>query len=207
MTLAAFEKKWLGGRTDYDKVYAYQCVDLILQYIAEHDGIKTGVWGNAIDYWRYPSPALLKKYKKISSKTPQRGDIVIFNGNVGNPYGHIAIAVSPTKMLEQNGATGDGDGKGGDEIRYRTIPQSRIAGILRPISSKPTYPRKVRVIKVWGAAVRSQPRRSASLAGSRYLPYLSTFTAVKRVKGESVNGNPYWYQSSLGNYVWAGNCK
>lgn len=130
MTLEQFTTKWLGGRTDYDKVYAHQCVDLILQYLAEVHGITSGVRGNAIDYWTKPSARLLQDFEKTTG-TPQYGDIVILNATPTNEYGHILIAVNGTTAIEQNGATGDGDGKGGDEVRYRTIPLSRVAGLLR----------------------------------------------------------------------------
>lgn len=130
MSLQQFINKWLGGRTDYDKVYAYQCVDLILQYLAECWGITSGVWGNAIDYWTKPTARLLQDFDKVGG-TPQAGDIVILQPTSTNPYGHIMIAVNSTTAIEQNGATGDGDGQGGDEIRYRTIPTARIAGLLR----------------------------------------------------------------------------
>lgn len=130
MNFDQFINTWLGKRTDYDKVYRYQCVDLILQYLADVYGIRSGVSGNAIDYWTKPSPRLLQDFEKVSGGA-RRGDIIVLNGTPGNPYGHIGIAVDANTMLEQNGATGDGDGLGGDEIRYRSIPHSRVAGILR----------------------------------------------------------------------------
>jgi len=130
MNLDAFASKWLGGRTDYDKVYQYQCVDLILQYLAEVHGIRSGVWGNAIDYWTKPTATLLQSFEKVTGQI-QKGDIVVLNPTSTNPYGHIMIAMSSTQAIEQNGATGDGDGLGGDEVRYRTIPVARVAGLLR----------------------------------------------------------------------------
>lgn len=130
MSFDKFINTWLGKRIDYDHVFAYQCVDLILQYLKDVHGISSGVSGNAIDYWTKPSPRLLQDFEKKTG-TPQRGDIVILNGLPGNPYGHIGVAVNSTTMLEQNGATGNGSGTGGDAIRYRTIPTSRVAGLLR----------------------------------------------------------------------------
>lgn len=131
-----FKNNWIGKRVDYDHVYAYQCVDLILEYIKENYGLATGVWGNAIDYWTHTSPPLLTKFDRIQTTDCQQGDIVVLNGVNGNPYGHIGIAVSQdasnVTMLEQNGATGNGSGTGGDAIRTRAIPKSRIAGVLRP---------------------------------------------------------------------------
>lgn len=132
MTLQDFQARWLGKRVDQDGVFGYQCVDLIKQYAKEVLGMTPGAWGNAIDYWKNTNHPLLSKYTRVASQSPQRGDIVILNGTAGNPYGHIGIATDSNTMLEQNGATGDGDGQGGDEVRYRTIPKTRIAGLLRP---------------------------------------------------------------------------
>jgi surface antigen len=135
MTYQDFKKKWIGGRVDYDHVYAYQCVDLILQYIYECFGIASGVWGNAIDYWNHPQNALLAKFDKISTTDCQQGDIVVFRGLSGNPYGHIGICESQDStnvtILEQNGAGGS-TGQGRDAIELRAIPKTRIAGVLRP---------------------------------------------------------------------------
>lgn len=135
MSYLSFKKEWLGRRVDYDHVYAYQCVDLILQYVKECYGLPSGVWGNAIDYWTHPQQILLNKFNKIHTTDCHQGDIVIFNGLSGNPYGHIGICDSQTStvvtILEQNGA-GGGTGTGRDAIQLRGLPKSRIAGVLRP---------------------------------------------------------------------------
>lgn len=150
MNFTQFETEWSGRRVDYDHVYLFQCVDLILQYIYECYGIAGGVAGNAIDYWNDPSAPLLDKFNKIVGSDAQQGDIVVFNGLPGNDNGHIGIATgninaTDVEILEQNGQTGDGDGgnadtnandnvplNDGNQIRTRYIPLSRVAGILRP---------------------------------------------------------------------------
>lgn len=137
MSAQGFANRWLGKRTDQDGVYGYQCVDLIKAYTKEEFGIVQGAWGNAIDYWTNTKHPLLSRFDREASQSPKAGDIIVFHGLPGNPYGHIAVAINGTTMLEQNGATGDGDGLGGDEIRYRTIPKSRIAGLLRPKTNSP----------------------------------------------------------------------
>lgn len=135
-----FVNKWIGNRIDFDGVYRYQCVDLVLQYLAEVHGLRGGIWGNAIDYWTKTSSPILKKFDKVQSQSPQKGDIVVLNGLTGNPYGHVMLAVNSDTGLEQNGSTGNGSGTGNDSIRLRAIPKNRIAGILRP---KPaSVPRK-----------------------------------------------------------------
>lgn len=138
MSFEQFIKNWLGKRTDYDHVYAYQCVDLILQYLADVHGIRQGVWGNAIDYWTKPTATLLQSFSKVTG-TPQAGDIVILKPTSTNPYGHIMIAVNSTTGIEQNGYSGDGDGLNGDEVRYRTIPTTRVAGLLRKKGTNMAY--------------------------------------------------------------------
>lgn len=132
-----FINKWIGNRIDYDGVYRYQCVDLILQYVAEVYGLRSGVNGNAIDYWNKPTATLLSKFDKVATKEPKAGDIVVLNGLPGNPYGHIMLAINSTTGLEQNGSSGNGSGVGGDAIRTRAIPKSRIAGVLRPKAAAP----------------------------------------------------------------------
>jgi len=140
MAYTNFKSRWLGQRIDYDHVYAYQCVDLILIYIKEEFGIASGVWGNAIDYWTRPSAPLLSKFSLVSGSDAQPGDIVVLNGLAGNPYGHIGICDSANatviNILEQNGA-GSGTGTGRDAITVRGIPKSRVAGLLRPKATTP----------------------------------------------------------------------
>lgn len=143
MAYQDFKNRWLGRRIDYDHVYAYQCVDLILIYIKEEFGLATGVWGNAIDYWNRPSAPLLGKFNLVAGSNAQQGDIVVLNGLAGNPYGHIGICESVTattvNILEQNGA-GSGTGTGRDAIQVRGIPKSRVAGLLRPKPATPPPP-------------------------------------------------------------------
>lgn len=147
MTFPEFLAKWTnpaGQRVDYDHVYSYQCVDLILEYVYECAGLASGVHGNAIDYWNKPAAVLLTKFVKIQTQDVQAGDITVLTSPITS-LGHIGIAtgaISGTQfqMMEQNGSTGNGSGVGGDAIRTRFIPKSRIVGVLRPISVAPSVP-------------------------------------------------------------------
>ena len=132
-----FKNFWLGKVVDYDRVYGYQCVDLIKQYLNQNFGLAPGAWGNAIDYWTNTNGSILTKFDKVAGSDARTGDIVVFKGLAGNPYGHIGIATqnadgTNVTVLEQNGSTGNGAGKGGDAIRTRAIARSRVAGLLRP---------------------------------------------------------------------------
>lgn len=126
----SFRVRWIGKYVDYDGVFDYQCVDLIKMYLFEVYGIRSGAWGDAIDYANKPHKDFLASFARVS--TPQQGDIVVFSGG---KFGHIGIVNSFTNTdivtLEQNGATGDGDGKGGDEIRIRSIPKARVVAYYR----------------------------------------------------------------------------
>lgn len=64
--------------------------------------------------------------------------------------------------------------------------------------------RKV-TITVPVANVRKQPTTASPLSGSKTLKKGDVFTSVGLVKGQNVQGNPWWHRSSFGNHVWAGN--
>jgi len=214
MTYTEFKNAWNNRRVDYDNVYGYQCVDLILQYVKECYGLQTGVSGNAIDYWYRTSPALLGQFNKVTGNA-QQGDIVVLFGQNGNPYGHIGIADrqdgSGIWLLEQN-ALGNGDGVGRNAIGvYRAISPSRVAGILRPKSAQPVPSGSGTAKAIRQAYVRTSPSTSAPLGGSQLLQVGDTFTYKGKVAGQLVSQNGVttniWYNSTRGNYVWSGNCK
>ena len=133
MTYQQFKNKWLGKSVDFDGSYGKQCVDLIKQYIFEQTGVRPGAWGNAIDYWRSPNTQFISLYQRVTN--PQAGDIVVLKPVDSAPShsaGHIGIYDSGSvALLEQNGSTGSGNGKGGNAIRIRTIPASRVVAIYR----------------------------------------------------------------------------
>lgn len=131
MSYQTFKAEWSGRRVDFDHIYGFQCVDLIVQYCYE-SGF-TGVYGNAIDYANRPSPAFVQHFDRVGDY--KQGDVVVLYGLAGNPYGHIGIldadAGANVRLLEQN-ATGSGDGLGRSAIGvWRDIPKSRVAAIWR----------------------------------------------------------------------------
>lgn len=145
MDFTQFKRQWLGLRVSDPQLGAvglpedqwYQCVSLIKQYLRQCYNLEPGFWGNAIDFWVSPNPALLGKFAQVPNSEAQQGDIVVLNGLPGNSLGHIGIATgninaTDVEILEQNGSTGNGRGEGGDVIRVRYIPRWRVAGLLRP---------------------------------------------------------------------------
>ena len=156
-----FANKYLGQRVCLDNNGSYQCVQLIKQYLRDAFNIPNGAYGNAIDYWTKTNPVILEKFSRTPTQSVQQGDIVVLNGLSGNPYGHVTIASGRVsgntyEALEQNGATGNGSGTGGDAIRFRYITTSRIAGVLRPVTvSAPAAPAPVIGKRVYLPAVQS----------------------------------------------------
>lgn len=140
MSFATFKQKWLGKRVDYDKVYGFQCVDLIKQYLHEEKSLRPGAWGNAIHYWTRPNKEILAKFDKVSGSAAKSGDVVIFKTLGRDDFsgeGHIGVATgrltaTEVEVIEQNGSTGSGDGLNGNAVRTRFIARSRVAGLLRP---------------------------------------------------------------------------
>ena len=114
--------KYIGSRVDRDKIYWFQCVDWAKKF-ADESGFPITTYGNAIDLWK---TWLWPNYIKIANagwNFPKEGDVVIFSWPT--KYGHICISDSgctKTKLnvIEQNAATWNGDGKGGNAIRKHT---------------------------------------------------------------------------------------
>lgn len=137
-------RRWLGSVVDADKVHGFQCVDVVRQWLHEAAGLPTGgAFGNAIDYWNKPVAAVLAATDKVQTTSVKAGDIVVFRGLAGNSYGHIGVATgaqsaTAVEVIEQNGSTGNGMGKGNDRIRLRSITKTRIAGVLRLKTTAPT---------------------------------------------------------------------
>lgn len=144
----SFVAEWLGKRVADPTLInvgiptsqQYQCVSLIKQYLREDYGIEAGYWGNAIDYWTQTNSELLTRFSRVEGSEAHRGDVVVIKTLGHSDFtepGHIGIAtgnitVDLVEILEQNGATGTGDGLGGNAIRTRFIDRSRVAGLLRP---------------------------------------------------------------------------
>lgn len=96
MTFDEFVKKYNGKSTDYDGSYGVQCTDLIKLYAEKVFGVKAGSasWGNAKKYYTNTPSALSKittKIKNTYSFVPKKGDIMVWDGNVGGGAGHVAI--------------------------------------------------------------------------------------------------------------------
>jgi hypothetical protein len=120
------------------------------------------------------------------NKTYKEGTLIGIMGNTGQANGvhlHLVIKV-----------------KG-----VRVDPDPWMNARIAALAPKPEYPKTVTVTSASGANVRSKPKLSAPLSGSKSLVKGDKFTSVGLVKGDSVSGNNKWHKSNKGNYVWSGN--
>lgn len=123
MTMKAFLDKYTGQKVKYG-----QCVDLVRQYFKDVWGLPDleglGADGGACEFYhRYRELPLTRKYIYLTAYTvdnePEVGDVVIFEGNAYNKYGHCAILLdfdSGTRLMqvfEQDGVTMKGGAKVG----------------------------------------------------------------------------------------------
>lgn len=139
MLLDDFVKKYLGKEVDFDGAYAGQCVDLYRQYVQEVLELPqpNPVSGAKLLWESFDiDKNLYTYYDKISNSTfgiPEKGDVVIWNGNAGNGYGHVSIflegGILSFKSFDQNWPT----------LSVCTITEhnyKNIYGWLRPKISK-----------------------------------------------------------------------
>lgn len=96
MNYQEFIDKYNGTSFDYDGVSGIQCVDLIKMYLDKVFGMRPGAFGNAKDYFEnFDNLPLKNVFDKISNTAdfiPAKGDICVWGAELGNQYGHIAIA-------------------------------------------------------------------------------------------------------------------
>ena len=138
MTFDAFVEKYEGKTWGYpnDSDYRGECLSLSKHHIKEVYGINPPASGcnGARCYWSiFPNPlgTVLKKIPNTPDLIPERGWIVVWNGNTGGGYGHIASILSATKdsfvSLDQN--------YGGKEAHRVTHNYSNVYGFLAPLNS------------------------------------------------------------------------
>lgn len=98
MTTQSEAVNWIisqkGKAIDADGAYGAQCVDLVKAYF-DYLGVAR-ITGNAKDY-AYKTPP--SGWQSIQGASIQSGDVVIWTGN---EYGHVALAISDSKIVEQN---------------------------------------------------------------------------------------------------------
>ncbi|HXB42039.1 MAG TPA: CHAP domain-containing protein [Bacteroidia bacterium] len=98
----------------YNLGLKYQCVEFVKRYYYQHYKHKmSDSYGNAKDFF---DPLVkdgdlnkkrnLLQFTNPGKSKPQIGDLLIFDGHTGNPYGHVAIISNATEneieIIQQN---------------------------------------------------------------------------------------------------------
>lgn len=98
----------------YNLGIKYQCVEFVKRYYYEHYNHKMpDVWGHAISFFdtELPHNSLntkrgLMQYRNGGDVKPQKGDLVVYDATVFNPYGHVAIiaetGADTVTIIQQN---------------------------------------------------------------------------------------------------------
>lgn len=150
MTLQEFQNKYLGKQVEYHSygALAYnQCVDLINAYINQclDNNTKdyTEIIGtNAKDFGTKFDRDDFEWIINTPTNVPQRGDVMVWNGNVGGGAGHVAIFLSGDansfKSLDQNWSRVE-------RVTLENHNYNNVIGWLRPkgqttTPSNPTTP-------------------------------------------------------------------
>ena len=134
MTFDEFVKKYNGKSIDYDGAYGVQCTDLIKLYVEKVFGVSAGSasWGNA-KYYYTNTPAKLKnittKIANTASFVPKKGDIMVWNGNVGGGAGHVAICTGEGTTSYFYSYDQNWNGKAMHKVKHS---YDNVYGVLRP---------------------------------------------------------------------------
>ena len=132
MNLIEFINKYMKTAVDYDKKFGPQCVDLFRQYCADvlevpHTGSVDGAKDLYLNYDLLPKEVqYFKRVKGSSGLKP--GDVIIWDKNETNKYGHAAIFLykdgTDFIVMEQNGIKQDG-------TKFAARNSTNLLGYLR----------------------------------------------------------------------------
>lgn len=92
MTHDEFIIKWNGRTIDFDGSFGAQCMDLYRQYVQDVLGCpQSPPVDGAAAVWTTYLTQYFTRLDNTPTGVPQKGDIVIWNRNVGYGFGHIAV--------------------------------------------------------------------------------------------------------------------
>lgn len=97
-----------GQYIDFDGEFAYQCMDVAVQYVYHITNKKVKLWGNAIDAIKNNFPTGWKVVKNTPDYVPPVASIAVWTEQEYSKWGHIAIVIDNkggteyVTVLEQN---------------------------------------------------------------------------------------------------------
>lgn len=145
-TIEDWLSKAVGRPMDPDGAYGYQCVDLVDQYAQDIFGIRWqdsvgGVGGARELLDRVPDEYWVRIDNNPNDPNliPQRGDVVVWDGDETNEFGHTAVVLgadtSGMNVVQQNGNTNWLPSHTA-WLQYYQVGTGSIAGWLRPKENK-----------------------------------------------------------------------
>lgn len=126
-------QKYAGQSLSYDGIPANrgECVQWV-EYVLTDSQYGYGLapfWGNAVDWW-YNYGGSLLAFDKITDGSIKKGDIVVFNQNVGSIYGHIDMAMGDGSVDQFTGS--DQNWSGNKTVHLvNHVGSQYVLGVLR----------------------------------------------------------------------------
>lgn len=130
--------------TGYNLGLKWQCVEFVKRYYYKYFKHKMpNTYGHAKDFFdeslgdiAFNPDRALMQYKNAREVKPKTNDILVFKGNTGNPFGHIAIISNVTssnvEIIQQNWGNRSREIFKLTEYQgYYTIADSEVLGWLR----------------------------------------------------------------------------
>jgi hypothetical protein len=187
---------------------AGQCFQWVDQVIHNVFGLPYFYASYAIDFWTQPG-WLLTYFDKITDGSIKAGDIVVYSGGINGGYGHVDVAAQDGSVSSYVGYDSNWNTLDLEQVTHNGHDNAFILGSLRLKSATPPPAPNpssgtARVLRTCN--VRSQPNTTPSAIITSVLQPGDTFQYTGVVTGESVSGNANWVHSTLGHYVWSGNC-
>lgn len=132
MKLDEFINKYIKTKVDFDGAFGAQCVDLFRQYCKDvlnipHTGAVEGAKDLFLKYSELPLE--IKYFKKYQANCPECGDVAVWNSNLSNKFGHVAIIISV--IDENNLLVFEQDGFRQDGAKFATRSMNNMLGVLR----------------------------------------------------------------------------
>lgn len=146
MNYNEFINEYNGKSIDYDGACGAQCVDLIQLYVEKcFTGVHQVIYANAKDYFEnfenLPINEIFTKIENTADLVPEEGDIAVWGAELGNQYGHIAIATGEGNTKEFKSYDLNWGNKIVHEVTHtykgflgvlRAKDQSKITGVTKP---------------------------------------------------------------------------
>lgn len=209
-SIQQFEASTLGhAYGNYNGGYVGQCVSGIQQLLINVYGVACGPWGNAVDYRQGGSGGIHLAaagfvWHPGTTAGISDADILVWGqGNITSAFGHMAYWYQGS-IISQNYNGNPAFTKepffASGFLGYWHKPAPAPAPAPAPVGGVAT------VVYQGGANVRAQATTNSPLAGSVHLAPGAKFNYSQKVVGQTVLGNAIWYQSTLGHFVWSGDC-